>query len=83
MYVNICRQCNKIYQARVKSFVCKECLEEDEKHFGSIEEYLKKFPNSNALQISEALNITAYEVLNYMKEGRLNISRGTFSRLPD
>lgn len=60
-----------------------ECREVDSNHFDDIETYLKEFPNSNALQISEALGITAYEVLNYMKEGRLNIARGKLSRLPE
>ena len=36
-----------------------------------IEEYLRKYPNSNALQISEELGIMAYEVLKYQEEGRL------------
>jgi hypothetical protein len=54
----------------------------DSDHFDDIEAYLKEYPNSNALQISEALGITAFEVLNYLKEGRLNISKGHFEKLP-
>lgn len=83
MYTNVCRHCLKVFKSRLKTYTCKDCMGIDNKHFDEIEAYLKKYPNSNALQISEALGITAYEVLNYLKEGRLNISRGHFEKLPE
>ncbi len=83
MYMNVCKHCHKVFRSRFKSYSCEECRQIDSDHFDDIEAYLKEYPNSNALQISEALGITAFEVLNYLKEGRLNISRGHFERLPD
>lgn len=83
MYTNVCKHCRKVFNSRFKSYSCEECKKIDNDHFDDIEAYLKEFPNSNALQISEALGITAFEVLNYLKEGRLNISRGRFEQLPD
>lgn len=83
MVTNICKHCRKIFKSKFKRYTCEECRRKDEDMFDDIVEYLKEYPNSNALQISEALGITAYEVLNYLKEGRLNLSRGTLSRLPD
>lgn len=83
MYTNVCKHCHKIFKSRIKKYTCKDCEEEDKNHSDEIEAYLKKYPNSNALQISEALGITAYEVLNYLKEGRLNISRGYFEQIKD
>ncbi len=83
MHNNICKHCHKAFQSRYKTYSCSACKEIDSNHFDDIEAYLKEYPNSNALQISEALGITAFEVLNYVKEGRLNVSRGTFERLSD
>mgnify|MGYP001403139839 CR=1 FL=1 len=83
MYTNVCRHCHKVFMSRIKAYTCKDCKSIDNDHFDEIEAYLKEYPNSNALQISEALGITAYEVLNYLKEGRLNISRGYFEKLPE
>lgn len=83
MYTNVCKHCHKVFSSRFKTYSCEECKKIDNDHFDDIEAYLKEFPNSNALQISEALGITAYEVLNYLKEGRLNISRGHFEKMPD
>jgi hypothetical protein len=82
MYTNLCKHCNKVFLSRFKEYSCKDCKQLDSDHFDDIEAYLKEYPNSNALQISEALGITAFEVLNYLNEGRLNISRGHFEKLP-
>lgn len=81
MQTNVCKHCHKVFRSRFKAYACEDCSKVDSDHFDDIEAYLKEYPNSNALQISEALGITAYEVLNYIKEGRLNISRGRFERL--
>lgn len=83
MYTNVCKHCRKVFQSRFKAYSCADCKVIDNDHFDDIVAYLKEYPNSNALQISEALGITAFEVLNYLKEGRLNVSRGRFERLPD
>lgn len=83
MYTNVCKHCHKVFNSRLKAYSCEDCRKVDSDHFDDIEAYLKEYPNSNALQISEALGITAYEVLNYLKEGRLNISRGRFEQMPD
>ncbi|NLK28536.1 MAG: hypothetical protein GX306_09380 [Clostridiales bacterium] len=81
MYTNVCKHCYKVFKSRIRTFTCKNCRQIDDDHFDDIEAYLKEYPNSNALQISEALGITAYEVLNYLKEGRLHISKGKFEQL--
>jgi len=81
MYTNTCKHCHKTFKSKYKKSACPDCAAIDDAHFDEIEAYLKKYPNSNALQISEALGITAYEVLAYLKDGRLNISRGNFEKL--
>ena len=83
MYTNVCKHCHKVFMSRLKAYTCEDCRRLDDDHFDDIVAYLKEYPNSNALQISEALGITAYEVLNYLKEGRLNIARGRVEKLPD
>jgi hypothetical protein len=83
MYTNVCKHCHKVFKSKFKAYSCEACKNIDEDHFDYIEAYLKEYPNSNALQISEALGITAFEVLHYLKEGRLNISRGHFERITD
>lgn len=81
MYTNVCKHCHKVFQYKFKAYSCKECKETDFSQFDDIEAYLKEFPNSNALQISESLGITAFEVLGFLKEGRLSTTKGIFSKL--
>lgn len=83
IYTNSCKHCLKQYRSRVKSFSCDACRDKDEDYFDKIVEYLKKYPNSNALQISDALGITAYQVLIYLEEGRLNYARGEFEQIDE
>lgn len=83
MHTNLCKHCHKVFMSRFKAYRCGDCKKIDDDHFDDIESYLREYPNSNAIQISEALGITAFEILNYLKEGRLNISKGSFERLED
>lgn len=81
MYTNICKHCRKVFKSRIKQYTCIACEATDTLFFDAIQDYLRKFPNSNAIQIAEALGISAYEVLQYMSEGRLSVSRGRFEQL--
>lgn len=81
MKLNRCKYCNCMFQSPDTRVVCEACRGIDEALFSGIEEYLKKYPNSNALQISEGLGISVYEIVRFIDEGRLQFSRGRFERL--
>lgn len=81
MYTNVCKHCKKVYISRFQSYACNMCKEKDDLQFEEIKEYLFKYPNSNAMQIAAALNISAYTVVNYLNEGRLVTTKGKFERL--
>lgn len=82
-YTNVCKHCYKVFRSKIRTCTCKECRPKDESYFDDIEAYLKLYPNSNAMQISEELGIHVYKILKYMEEGRLMVSHGTFSQLSD
>ncbi|MGN0506699.1 MAG: hypothetical protein ACI4FZ_09065 [Lachnospiraceae bacterium] len=81
MYTSTCKFCGKHFLSRIKTSTCEECKPIDDELFSKIEEYLMRYPNSNAIQISEGLGIAAAEVLRYIDEGRLQIAKGAFQRL--
>ncbi len=83
IYTNVCKHCHKVFKSKIRTMSCKDCRKEDEETLDDIVQYLKLYPNSNALQISEELGIHPYVIIKYMDEGWLNESNGTFSRLPD
>ncbi len=79
----VCKYCHKMFQSPLRTMVCDECIGADNKKFEVIEQYLVDYPNSNAIQISEALEISVHDVLRYVDEGRLMISKGRFEALKD
>ncbi len=81
MKLNQCRYCGTMFKSTYTSTVCSHCKELDDILFSRIEEYLKKFPNSNAIQIAEGLELPTFEVVRFIDEGRLQFSRGKFERL--
>lgn len=83
LYTNVCKHCHSVFRAKIRTLCCKECRSLDENQLDDIVEYLRQYPNSNALQISEELGMHPYVILQYMEEGWLTKSHGTFSRLPD
>ncbi len=81
MKLNRCKYCGKLFQSPNACVVCRECKEIDEALFSGVEDYLKKYPNSNAIQIAEGLNISVYEIIRFIDEGRLQFSKGRFEKL--
>ena len=81
MKLNQCRYCGEMFKSTYSSTVCNRCKELDDILFCRIEEYLKRFPNSNAIQIADGLEIPTFEVVRFIDEGRLQFSKGKFEKL--
>ncbi len=81
MKVCVCRYCGKVFKHHSKISACPDCKDIDEEQFDAIREYLKQYPNSNAIQIAEGLEITTMDVIRFIDEGRLVVSKGTFKQL--
>ncbi len=81
MYTNVCKHCHKVFRSKIRTMCCKDCRAQEEEQLDDIVQYLKLYPNSNALQISEELGISAYTVLKYLEEGWLERSNGEFQQL--
>jgi len=81
MFTNVCKICKKGFFARTKTYCCEGCKAENERIFSLIEEYLVKFPNSNAMQLASGLEIPIEVVCAFIDEGRLSFSKGHFEKL--
>ena len=80
MHLNVCKHCHKIFYHRIKTHSCEQCKKKDDELFERIKEYLEMYPNSNAMQIADGLDVNVYEVLQFMEEGRLTIVKGKWSK---
>lgn len=83
MELNTCRICGFSFYSKRDTNICKDCEDVSNETYDRIVAYLRQFPNSNALQISDALHIPAYDVLTYLENGQLLKSHGTFEQIPD
>ena len=81
--VYTCRHCKKLFTSAVRRQVCEECAKKEEELFRRIKEYLRQYPNSNAMQIAEGLEINVMSVLYFIDEGRLSMVTGSFSKLKE
>ena len=81
--VYTCRHCKKLFTSVIKRQVCEECDKKEDQLFQQIKEYLRQYPNSNAMQIAEGLEINVMSVLHFIDEGRLSVVTGGFSKLKE
>ncbi len=82
MKMNTCRICGFSFYSRRATNICKDCEKIADEMYDRIVSYLKQYPNSNAVQIANALNIPAYDVLTFLENGQLLKSHGSFEQLP-
>ena len=81
MHLCMCRHCQKVFWHKMKRSVCDECKVKDNELFERIEQYLMEYPNSNAIQIADALKIQPFEVISFIDDGRLTMVQGKFEQL--
>jgi hypothetical protein len=67
----ICQKCGNIKQAHED--VCRICNYSDRDEYQIVREYLRKNPNSNAMQIANATGISVSKILRYIKTGTLTV----------
>lgn len=77
----VCKHCGTLFEARAQMYCCDNCKQIDDEQFEKIKAYLEKYPNSNAIQIAQGLDIPTMEVVSYIDEGRLVINNGSFKML--
>lgn len=78
-----CRYCKKIFRSSIKRTCCDSCKAKDDVFFEKIKDYLDLFPNSNAMQVADGLNVEVTEIVRFIDEGRLTIVRGDFKKIDD
>lgn len=73
MNIRNCSRCGKIYVYDGFS-ICINCRQEDEKDFQKVKEYLDENPGANIMVVSEATKVEARKIIEFLREGRLEIS---------
>ena len=70
-----CPRCGKVFR-RLTVPICETCVENEEKDFMRIKEFIEKNPASTLQDVSEGTDVSTRRLLKYLKEGRLELAVG-------
>ncbi len=70
-----CPKCGRLFSNEIGA-ICKSCFDEEEKIFEEVRLYIKEHPDSRMGEVSDATGVSAKKIIRYIKEGRLEISKG-------
>jgi hypothetical protein len=66
---------------RIASPVCPRCEKVDEENFNKVREYIKDDPLCNINELSEATEVPVKRILQFLREGRLEVTKGLSGEL--
>lgn len=71
MNVRNCRKCGKLYNHTGRGFVCPACLEESEKQFQTVKEYIRENTGAGIHEVAEACEVDVAQIRQWVREERL------------
>lgn len=73
MDVRNCTRCGRIY-AYDGFKICLKCRREDEEDFQKVKKYLDENPGANISEVSEETEVDSKKIIEFLREGRLEIA---------
>lgn len=67
-----CKTCGRIFQS-YHGFECPDCIDERERQFAKVKEYLYEYPGASMDEIVAGTEVDAKQILRFLKEGRLEM----------
>ncbi len=74
MELRNCKKCGKLHYGTGR--VCNECLKKEEEKFDLIKAYLKEYPDSSIVKVSNETGVSVPEIERFLREGRLEVTTG-------
>ena len=75
MEVVNCPRCGKVFN-KIRSPLCPACEKEEERMFQTVREYIDDNQDCTLNELSEGTGVSPKKILRYIREGRLEISKG-------
>ncbi len=69
-----CKKCSRIFQFLGTSPYCPNCVEELERNFERVKDYIYDHQHANVVEISKETGVPEKDVFYFLKEGRLSVS---------
>lgn len=76
MNVRNCKTCGQIY-AYDGFDTCLKCRRKDEEDFKKVKEYLDEYPGANISEVEEETGISSKKIIQFLRQGRLEIGDET------
>jgi flagellar operon protein (TIGR03826 family) len=70
-----CPRCGKLF-TRFSDSLCEDCLKTEENLFETVREYVDEHPDCAMKDVAKATGATVKKIMKFLREGRLQISRG-------
>ena len=70
-----CPRCGKVF-TKIKSSLCPSCEREEEQSFQIVRKYIDENENCTLSELSQETGVSSKRILGYIREGRLEISKG-------
>ena len=74
MNVRNCPNCGRLFNF-IRTDLCPVCIEEQEKEFTKVRDYLRSHPNVSLIELSEATEVEEEKIIRWIQEGRIEAKR--------
>ena len=77
MEVRSCKHCRRLFNYISGPHLCPVCREEQEAKFSKVKSYLYENPGATANQVSEVCEVSHEQIKQWLREGRLELAKGS------
>ena len=77
MNVRNCRKCGRIFNYVVGPILCPRCVEEQEKVFQVVKEYVIEHHGADIAEVSRECNVEPSQIQQWLREERLELTEGS------
>ena len=74
MDIKNCKRCGRLHCGTGK--ICPECLKQEEEKYELVRAYLKEHPDSSIIKVSDETGVGVHEIEKFLRDGRLEVSKG-------
>lgn len=74
MNVRNCRKCGKLFNYTGRGPICPVCLEESEKQFQTVKEYIRENKGAEIHAVAEACEVEVSQIRQWVREERLTFA---------
>lgn len=76
MDIRNCSRCGKVFRSMGRK-ICPECVQEEEREFQKVRDYVREHRDANIPAVSEATGVAAERINQFIREGRLVLATVT------